>query len=163
MRYLMCRPTYFAVDYAINPWMDPAEPVDVDRAVAQWTTLRETYLALGHTVDLIEPLPGLPDMVFAANGALVVDDTVLGVQFATRSGPPRPRRTCPGSPGRVSTPTRPSTSTRVRATSGSSATCCSPGSGTARSSPPTARYRRSSVGRSSRCSSSTRATTIWTR
>src|SRR5690349_10151844 len=80
-RYLMCRPTYFAVDYAINPWMDPAEPVDVDRAVAQWTALHDTYLALGHTVDLIDPLPGLPDMVFAANGALVVDDTVLGVQF----------------------------------------------------------------------------------
>jgi N-dimethylarginine dimethylaminohydrolase len=77
----MCRPTYFAVDYAINPWMDPAEPVDVDRAVAQWTTLHDAYLALGHAVDLIEPLPGLPDMVFAANGALVVDDTVLGVQF----------------------------------------------------------------------------------
>jgi N-dimethylarginine dimethylaminohydrolase len=35
----MCRPTYFAVDYAINPWMDPTKPVDVDRAVAQWTSL----------------------------------------------------------------------------------------------------------------------------
>jgi N-dimethylarginine dimethylaminohydrolase len=81
MRYLMCRPTYFAVDYAINPWMDPTAPVDVDLAVAQWTTLYETYLALGHTVDLIDPLPGLPDMVFAANGAFVVDDVVMGVQF----------------------------------------------------------------------------------
>jgi N-dimethylarginine dimethylaminohydrolase len=77
----MCRPTYFAVDYAINPWMDPTAPVDVDRAVAQWTTLYETYRAMGHTVDLIEPVPGLPDMVFAANGATVVDDVALGVQF----------------------------------------------------------------------------------
>jgi N-dimethylarginine dimethylaminohydrolase len=81
MHYLMCRPAYFAVDYAINPWMDPSAPVDVDLAVAQWTTLYETYLALGHTVDLIDPVPGLPDMVFAANGAIVVDDVVLGVQF----------------------------------------------------------------------------------
>jgi N-dimethylarginine dimethylaminohydrolase len=80
-RYLMCRPTYFTVDYAINPWMDPTAPVDVRRAVVQWTSLRETYLAMGHAVDLIDPLPGLPDMVFAANGALVVDGVVLGAQF----------------------------------------------------------------------------------
>ena len=80
-RYLMCRPTHFAVDYRINPWMDPTEPVDVARALAQWTALYETYRALGHTVDLVDPLPGLPDMVFAANGATVVDGTVLGVQF----------------------------------------------------------------------------------
>ncbi|HKT05407.1 MAG TPA: amidinotransferase [Rugosimonospora sp.] len=80
-RYLMCRPTYFAVDYAINPWMDPTAPVDVDLAVAQWTRLLETYRELGHEVDLIDPIPGLPDMVFAANGATVVDGKVLGAQF----------------------------------------------------------------------------------
>jgi N-dimethylarginine dimethylaminohydrolase len=80
-RYLMCPPTYFAVDYAINPWMDPAAPVDVARAVAQWTALRDTYTRLGHRVELIDPLPGLPDMVFAANGATVVDGVVYGAQF----------------------------------------------------------------------------------
>ena len=80
-RYLMCRPTYFAVTYRINPWMDPAAPYDNALAVAQWETLRQTFLDLGHTVELIEPLPGLPDMVFAANGATVVDGRVLGVQF----------------------------------------------------------------------------------
>lgn len=79
--YLMCRPTYFAVEYAINPWMDPNVPVRVDAAVAQWTQLLETYRRLGHTVDLVDPVPGLPDMVFAANGATVHDGTVLGVQF----------------------------------------------------------------------------------
>ena len=77
----MCRPTYFAVDYVINPWMDPTAPVDVERAVAQWTALTDTYRSLGHTVELIEPIPGLPDMVFAANGATVIDGTVLGAEF----------------------------------------------------------------------------------
>jgi N-dimethylarginine dimethylaminohydrolase len=81
MRYLMCPPRHFAVDYAINPWMDPAAPVDVDLAMAQWTRLHQTYLDLGHTVDLIDPVAGLPDMVFAANGAIVADGVVLGVQF----------------------------------------------------------------------------------
>jgi N-dimethylarginine dimethylaminohydrolase len=80
-RYLMCRPTYFTVDYTINPWMDPATPVDTELAIRQWTNLRETYLALGHTVDEIEPIPGLPDMVFAANGATVIDGIVYGAQF----------------------------------------------------------------------------------
>jgi N-dimethylarginine dimethylaminohydrolase len=77
----MCRPTYFAVEYAINPWMDPTASVDVDLAIRQWETLRQTYLDLGHVVDEIDPLPGLPDMVFAANGATVVDGRVLAVQF----------------------------------------------------------------------------------
>ena len=80
-RYLMCRPTYFAVDYAINPWMDPTAPVDTALAIRQWETLRQTYLDLGHPVDEIEPVPDLPDMVFAANGATVVDGRVLAVQF----------------------------------------------------------------------------------
>jgi N-dimethylarginine dimethylaminohydrolase len=80
-RFLMCRPTYFAVTYRINPWMDPTAPYDNALAVRQWETLRQTLLDLGHTVELIEPLPGLPDMVFAANGAIVVDGKVLAVQF----------------------------------------------------------------------------------
>lgn len=80
-RYLMCRPTYFAVDYVINPWMDPSVPVDADLAVTQWTALRDTYRALGHTVDEIDAIPGLPDMVFAANGATVVDGIAYEAQF----------------------------------------------------------------------------------
>jgi N-dimethylarginine dimethylaminohydrolase len=80
-QYLMCRPTYFAVDYAINPWMDPSAPVDPALAVRQWEALRATYLDLGHEVLDIEPVPGLPDMVFAANGATVIDGIALAVQF----------------------------------------------------------------------------------
>jgi N-dimethylarginine dimethylaminohydrolase len=77
----MCRPEHFAVHYSINPWMDPRVPVDRDRALAQWDALRRTYLDLGHRVDLLDPVPGLPDMVFAANGATVVDGVVLGARF----------------------------------------------------------------------------------
>ncbi len=80
-RYLMCPPTYFAVDYAINPWMDPTTPVDTELAMAQWTDLVRTHRELGHRVDLIDPVPGLPDMVFAANGATVIDGVALAAQF----------------------------------------------------------------------------------
>jgi N-dimethylarginine dimethylaminohydrolase len=80
-RYLMCRPEHFTVEYAINPWMDIARGADRDLAVRQWETLRQTYLALGHEVELIDPEPGLPDMVFAANGGLVFEGHALGARF----------------------------------------------------------------------------------
>jgi N-dimethylarginine dimethylaminohydrolase len=80
--YLMCPPVHFEVSYAINPWMDPTGTVDVGLAVDQWETLRATYEALGHRVDVITPEPGLPDMVFAANGGLVIDGQALGARFA---------------------------------------------------------------------------------
>ena len=79
--YLMCPPTYFDVTYSINPWMRPDQPTDPDRAMRQWTHLHQIYLELGHTVQTIDPIPGLPDMVFAANGATVIDGKVLGVKF----------------------------------------------------------------------------------
>jgi arginine dihydrolase len=79
--YLMCSPAHFAVTYAINPWMRPGTAVDVERALAQWDALRRTYLDLGHRVDLLDPLPGLPDMVYTANGATVVDGVVYGARF----------------------------------------------------------------------------------
>ena len=79
--YLMCPPFHFAVSYAINPWMRPDQPADARRAVRQWERLRQVYTGLGHTVHLIEPVAGLPDMVFAANGATVVGGSVLGARF----------------------------------------------------------------------------------
>ncbi|MFJ7585908.1 dimethylargininase [Streptomyces sp. NPDC097617] len=81
-RYLMCPPAHFKVTYSINPWMDPTKPVDLPLALAQWEDLRDRYRALGHIVETLEPDPALPDMVFAANGALVVDGRVLGARFA---------------------------------------------------------------------------------
>ena len=80
--YLLCPPTYFEVSYSINPWMDPSRGVDRSRAEFQWSTLVEAYRALGHRVDLLDPIPGLPDMVYAANGATVLDGRVLQARFA---------------------------------------------------------------------------------
>jgi N-dimethylarginine dimethylaminohydrolase len=79
--YLMCPPEHFAVNYAINPWMDPDKPVDVALATYQWQRLGAAFTRLGHTVRTITPEPGLPDMVFAANGATVIDGKVLGARF----------------------------------------------------------------------------------
>src|SRR5919199_619616 len=80
-RYLMCRPTHFTVAYRINPWMHPAEPTDTDLALAQWQRLHDAYLALGHDIELIDPLPGLPDMVYAANGGFTLDGVAYTAKF----------------------------------------------------------------------------------
>jgi len=79
--YVMTRPTYFSVEYAINPWMDTNTPVDGERAVAQWQNLHDTYRSLGHTVDLVEPVPGLPDMVYAANAGLIINGAAIVARF----------------------------------------------------------------------------------
>jgi N-dimethylarginine dimethylaminohydrolase len=80
-KYLMCEPEHFTVKYAINPWMDPSRPVDVALANQQWQQLGAAFRSLGHTVETIPPVPGLPDMVFAANGATVINGKVLGAKF----------------------------------------------------------------------------------
>lgn len=90
-RYAMTPPAFFAVQYAINPWMDVRTPVHVQRAQAQWESLYRTYLQLGHQVDVIEPVAGLPDMVFAANGGSIARDVavVARFRFAERAGESR--------------------------------------------------------------------------
>jgi N-dimethylarginine dimethylaminohydrolase len=80
-RYLMCRPEHFTVSYTINPWMEPANPTDTALAVRQWQALYDTYLALGHEVELIDPIAGLPDMVYTANGGFVIDSVAYGAKF----------------------------------------------------------------------------------
>lgn len=80
--YAMTPPTFFAVEYAINPWMDTSTTVDTHLAMNQWESLRQTYKELGHTVEMVEPVAGLPDMVYAANGGLLVDGKAVVAKFA---------------------------------------------------------------------------------
>jgi len=78
---LMCKPEFFTVVYRINPWMDPALPTDTSLAVKQWQSLYDTYVGLGFDVHLIDPIDGLPDMVYAANGGFVIDNIAYGASF----------------------------------------------------------------------------------
>ena len=80
--YAMTAPTFFAVEYEINPWMDTSTAVDTHVALNQWENLRQTYKELGHTVELVEPVAGLPDMVYAANGGLLTNGKAVVARFA---------------------------------------------------------------------------------
>ncbi len=77
----MCPPTHFEVTYEINDWMHIDNPVDVELAKRQWHALHETYQKLGYKIELIDQPKGLPDLVFTANGGLVVDGKVVLPRF----------------------------------------------------------------------------------
>jgi arginine dihydrolase len=77
----MCPPEHYTVEYVINPWMDTSTPVDTALAVKQWQALHDATVELGHEVHVLTPGVGLPDMVFAANGAFSVDGEVYGARF----------------------------------------------------------------------------------
>ena len=84
--FLMCRPRYFAVTYSINPWMDPAawhQSGDVlhGTAVRQWEGLLRELRRSGANVELVKPEVGLPDLVFTANSAVVLDGKALLARF----------------------------------------------------------------------------------
>jgi N-dimethylarginine dimethylaminohydrolase len=82
----MCPPRHFAVTYRINPWMDPdawSSGADALHAAAarQWQALHRALLAHGAAIEIIAPAPGLPDLVFTANAAVVLDGRALLARF----------------------------------------------------------------------------------
>jgi N-dimethylarginine dimethylaminohydrolase len=85
-RLLMCPPQHYGVNYAINPWMDPADWARNEETLAaasrqQWIQLRRILVELGAAIELIPPVPALPDLVFTANAAVVFDRKALLSRF----------------------------------------------------------------------------------
>ncbi len=87
-RFLMCPPVHFGVLYEINSWMSTSVAVDPERAARQWETLRATLIEAGATVELQEPVEGLPDLVFTANAGIVNGNQFIPSRFrhAERQG-----------------------------------------------------------------------------
>ncbi|MBO1060255.1 MAG: TIGR00300 family protein [Aphanizomenon sp.] len=81
IRFLMCAPDHYDVDYVINPWMEGnIHKSSRDRAVEQWNKLYNVIK--DHAiVDLVEPEKGWPDMVFSANAGLVLGKNVVLSRF----------------------------------------------------------------------------------
>ncbi len=78
---LMCPPDYYGIEYEINPWMSRSHASDSARAAEQWRDLKQVLESLGVDVRLMEPKPGLPDLVFTANAGLVFHDVVYLSRF----------------------------------------------------------------------------------
>lgn len=80
-RILMCPPDYYGIEYEINPWMSRSRGSAPERAHQQWQALHRTLTALGVTVELLTPQPGLPDLVFTANAGLVHGQRFFSSRF----------------------------------------------------------------------------------
>jgi N-dimethylarginine dimethylaminohydrolase len=71
-RLLVCPPDHFGIEYEINPWMRVSNTVDSERARLQWHGLmHELEHRIGVTLERMEPIEGLPDMVFTANAGVL--------------------------------------------------------------------------------------------
>jgi N-dimethylarginine dimethylaminohydrolase len=91
----MCPPDFYGIEYEINPWMNTERQADHPTAVAQWNALRGHIEAAGARVSLLEPVKGLPDLVFTANAAMI----------CRMGNPARPSNDVAGKTGRIAHPT----------------------------------------------------------
>ncbi|MFH7243742.1 MAG: TIGR00300 family protein [Spirulina sp.] len=81
LRFLMCSPQFYEVDYVINPWMEGnVHKSSLERAQEQWHGLYQKISERAN-VDLVKPQPGWPDMVFTANAGLILGDQVVLSRF----------------------------------------------------------------------------------
>jgi N-dimethylarginine dimethylaminohydrolase len=78
---LMCPPHYYGIEYEINPWMNRQRQVDHELAVKQWNDLHGLLTGAGAQVSLLEPVAGLPDLVFTANAAMIFRQTAILSRF----------------------------------------------------------------------------------
>lgn len=78
---LMCPPDFYGIEYEINPWMKRDIPSDAERSRQQWQALHDLLVGLNVDVPLLQPVSGLPDLVFTANAGLIWHDAVFLSSF----------------------------------------------------------------------------------
>ncbi len=83
---LMTDPSHYDVSYAINPWMRPdtwRDDPDThrSRAARSFEALQTALQDAGAEIVTLDGAPGLPDMVFPANAAVVLDGRALVARF----------------------------------------------------------------------------------
>jgi lysine-ketoglutarate reductase/saccharopine dehydrogenase-like protein (TIGR00300 family) len=81
VRFLMCPPDQYDVDYVINPWMEGnIHKPSRQTAASQWQALNE-LLRRDAQVESIPAHPGFPDMVFTANAGLAIGQKFVVSRF----------------------------------------------------------------------------------
>lgn len=85
--FLMTDPGHYDVCYQINPWMQPkawkakGAAACLAEAKAASAALRTAIVAAGARVETVGAVKDLPDLVFPANAAVVLDGRVLLARF----------------------------------------------------------------------------------
>ncbi|MGO9545995.1 MAG: dimethylarginine dimethylaminohydrolase family protein [Rhodomicrobium sp.] len=84
--FLMTDSSHFEVSYKINPWMTPEtwrrdEASNRAKAREAQRQLAAALRQAGARVTIMDGVPGLPDMVFPANAAVVFDGRAMVARF----------------------------------------------------------------------------------
>jgi N-dimethylarginine dimethylaminohydrolase len=81
--FLMTDPAAFDVSYRINPWMRPDAWTEEKARAARTgsAALKAALESVGGHVETLEAVRGLPDLVFPANAAVVLDGVALMARF----------------------------------------------------------------------------------
>jgi N-dimethylarginine dimethylaminohydrolase len=80
-KILLCPPAFYDIEYIINPWMKVENKVNKEVVLKEYESLKNKYKSLGLDVLEIEPVSGLPDMVYAANFGFVKDNIFVKSNF----------------------------------------------------------------------------------
>jgi len=89
IKIFMCPPTYYnKIDYEINPWMKKGTECENTDAVAKWNELNGIIKNLGAKVLTMDAQPGLPDIVFTANAALIYKNKAIISRFMHKERQP---------------------------------------------------------------------------
>lgn len=80
-KILLCPPDFYGIEYEINPWMKRSQGASMPLAREQWQGLHNKLQTLGCPIELLEPKPKLPDMVFTANAGLVAGNRFVRSNF----------------------------------------------------------------------------------
>ncbi len=80
-KVLLCPPTFYDIEYEINPWMHVENKVNKDNVLKEYEALKNAYKSLGLEVLEITPVKGLPDMVYAANLGFPLGEKFISSNF----------------------------------------------------------------------------------
>lgn len=78
---LMCPPDFYGIEYEINPWMSRSRQADHEQAKRQWVDLKALLERSGAKISTLTPEPGLPDLVFTANAAMIYREQAILAHF----------------------------------------------------------------------------------
>jgi len=92
-KFFLCPPTYFDIEYVINDWMDAGISVDKSKAQAQWEKLYEVYQRFDVDIEVLDPIEGLPDLVFPGDAVFLYQGHAVGsnMRFKQRAPEVAPR------------------------------------------------------------------------
>lgn len=89
IKIFMCPPTYYnKIDYEINPWMKKGTECEITDAKERWNELKGIIENLGAKVLTMDAQPGLPDIVFTANAALIYKKKAIISRFMHKERQP---------------------------------------------------------------------------